>query len=399
MAYEELIRCIARRGSLSVFSQEAYKLLGNPLMITDETFYVLAYYPENLPDDYVWREIITRSYSPMEFVVQTDINDYWNRIKMTQYPMFVDEKAFRGMRRRVVSSIFVGSSVVGYLTVLEDEKTITDECLDQIRVVSELLSIYFRETNIRAESFGQMKNEFTSGLLKRTMREKEMIETRAAYLEIRFYKYHRVIAVRNNNKEDPIGRFDELRHLFLNWFATCIYSKSDNIAYYIVSYDRDIFHKKEFEENLQDLLEHEQMICIISSPTEDVLKIADCYDQVRRMAEYIRRAGIRKQPSILYYQYDRVYPDAAVIPDDPVSDILQKLEESDARYHTEYIRTLQAFFAANQNVSRCAEIMNLHRNTVNYRLDRIRDLLDEDFDDYRIRLVLQLTIMKRNKEI
>ena len=393
--YEELISCVARRNPLSRFAEEAYRLLGNPLMITDNTFYVLAYYPLELPDDYVWKEIITLRYSPKEFVEQTDIGGYWKRIRETPYPLFVDEKAFSGMRRRAVASVFVGSSVEGYITVLEDRSEITEDSLNSIRVIGELLSIYLREENLRADSFGQMKNEFTSSLLTRRMLQKEMIETRASYLQIRFYNYHCVIGAGSLKQGDPGASFDELRHLFLNSFPTCVYSRMDNIAYYILSFPAYGKYENLFLDKLEDYLEHENMHCIVSTVVRDILAIPDCYEQVRRMEQYLADTGIRNTPRVISYAYDCVYPLARRMYEDPVYSPLNELIRSDEENGTDYVNTLQAFFACNQNVTECGRMLSLHRNSVNYRLDRIRELLPVDFDDHRIRLLLQLSIMKK----
>jgi purine catabolism regulator len=56
------------------------------------------------------------------------------------------------------------------------------------------------------------------------------------------------------------------------------------------------------------------------------------------------------------------------------------------------VETLDAFFAANGSPKEAAERLGVHRNTVLYRLDRIRDITSYDLDDSSVRMRLQLAL-------
>jgi len=73
-------------------------------------------------------------------------------------------------------------------------------------------------------------------------------------------------------------------------------------------------------------------------------------------------------------------------------DHLGKLVEYDRRHNAELQATLEAFFAANSNHVRAARQLHLHRNTLLYRLERIRAILGVDLDDPETRLTLQLAL-------
>ena len=188
-----LISNISHREPLSDFSDLCYKLINNPLMICDDSFYVLAYSQREMPNDYVWKEIITKKYSPYIFVEQSDVDGFYQRVKETHLPMFVDDNAFESENRRVVAAVYDGSSVCGYVTVLEYETPITDETLSIMKMISELLSIRFKEDNLASTSIGQYKNDFVASILNGYMNDREMVTTRAAYLSIDFYRYYAVL--------------------------------------------------------------------------------------------------------------------------------------------------------------------------------------------------------------
>jgi purine catabolism regulator len=71
---------------------------------------------------------------------------------------------------------------------------------------------------------------------------------------------------------------------------------------------------------------------------------------------------------------------------------LGPLIEYDRENGAELIRTLEAFFAARCGPKEAAALLGVHRNTVLYRLDRIRELTRLDLDDADVRLRLHLAL-------
>ncbi len=71
------------------------------------------------------------------------------------------------------------------------------------------------------------------------------------------------------------------------------------------------------------------------------------------------------------------------------------LEEYDRRQGTDLMYTLEVYFSQLGNLSRTAEVMHLHRNTLIYRLERIAAILGVDLEDAEIRLRLQLALKVR----
>jgi PucR family transcriptional regulator, purine catabolism regulatory protein len=77
-------------------------------------------------------------------------------------------------------------------------------------------------------------------------------------------------------------------------------------------------------------------------------------------------------------------------------DVLGPLEASDAARRSEFVRTLDAFLRASGNHMRAARDLNVHRNTLIYRLERIQELLGgADLEDPETRLNLQLALKIR----
>jgi purine catabolism regulator len=71
---------------------------------------------------------------------------------------------------------------------------------------------------------------------------------------------------------------------------------------------------------------------------------------------------------------------------------LGPLLDYDRQNGAELVTTLDAFFAANASPKEAATRLGVHRNTVLYRLDRIREITGYDLEDAAVRLRLQLAL-------
>ena len=71
---------------------------------------------------------------------------------------------------------------------------------------------------------------------------------------------------------------------------------------------------------------------------------------------------------------------------------LGQLVRYDEEHNTELVHTLEAFFDNNANVSQTSRALYIHRNTLNYRLQRIVEISGLDLNDAESRLALQLAL-------
>lgn len=61
--------------------------------------------------------------------------------------------------------------------------------------------------------------------------------------------------------------------------------------------------------------------------------------------------------------------------------VLMPLIDSDKNHGTEYVKTLEMYLESNCSMVKAAESMFIHRNTMVYRIEKIKNMLDIDFND------------------
>jgi sugar diacid utilization regulator len=78
--------------------------------------------------------------------------------------------------------------------------------------------------------------------------------------------------------------------------------------------------------------------------------------------------------------------------------LVAPLQKRDRERNSDLVRTLRAFFASGANLSRTADGLLLHRNSVTYRLERVRELTGLNYRDPRARLAMQHGLLAIGKE-
>lgn len=74
---------------------------------------------------------------------------------------------------------------------------------------------------------------------------------------------------------------------------------------------------------------------------------------------------------------------------------LGKLEDFDAAHDTDYMDTLRTFLLSDCNLLETADKMHTHRNTVIYRLKKIKDILDTELNNSKIKFDLLMAFYIR----
>jgi PucR family transcriptional regulator, purine catabolism regulatory protein len=153
---------------------------------------------------------------------------------------------------------------------------------------------------------------------------------------------------------------------------------------------------------LQDLLEPESISVVAGvgrSPGPETTPFAAMREATR--AADIAASMTADSPSALHFARLGALRLIFHLADNPElrafqRDVLGPLEVSDATRRSEFVRTLDAFLRAGGNHMRAARDLNVHRNTLIYRLERIQELLGGiNLEDPEARLNLQLALKIR----
>ena len=132
----------------------------------------------------------------------------------------------------------------------------------------------------------------------------------------------------------------------------------------------------------------------ISDSIEGLASLSTAYDQALLALRLQRRKG----KSLLFYDELGAYTLLFNQKDPAVMELfcqrtLNKAEEYDRLHDSSLLEVLTIYLQMNGSVQKTADALHIHRNTVNYRLHKLEDLLDCNLSDFSVRFTLQLALM------
>ena len=66
-----------------------------------------------------------------------------------------------------------------------------------------------------------------------------------------------------------------------------------------------------------------------------------------------------------------------------IRDEIRLLNEYDTQNNTQLCETLYNYLLNNKSLSQASKVMYLHKNTITYRLDKIKEIISDDLNDYQ----------------
>jgi len=147
--------------------------------------------------------------------------------------------------------------------------------------------------------------------------------------------------------------------------------------------------------SLSSQLNDRQITLCMSRAVNEATDVAAAYRESRRVMEI--RKVYRTEESILHYNQLGVYlllyrMQGTGELEEFKQLYLYPLLELERKQQGALLTTLATYFACNCNAKETAEKLYVHYNTVNYRLERIRNELQLRLDDPETKLLLQLAI-------
>lgn len=135
----------------------------------------------------------------------------------------------------------------------------------------------------------------------------------------------------------------------------------------------------------------------VGSVFHDLKDAALSLEQAKKALYMIRQCHKRHEIRIFedtgIYRLFFEYNDASEL-ENIYHSVLGELLEYDKKNECEFVKTLEAFLNCNCNIGLTSETLNVHRNTIKYRIKRIEEILNVDFADnnqcFNLRLAFKI---------
>ncbi|WP_138418136.1 PucR family transcriptional regulator [Aquibacillus sediminis] len=146
------------------------------------------------------------------------------------------------------------------------------------------------------------------------------------------------------------------------------------------------FNRKDFFAGIGDPSEDIQDIQKIYSTAKTSLELGRKFLQGKKVAVYDELGVIRLLSLVKNHRELEKY----------CSDLIGELMQHDFSNDDSMCETLDIYLKTNCNIKESAKLLNIHSNTLSYRLKKIKAILQKDLNDSQVRLNLQLALTVKN---
>jgi hypothetical protein len=377
--YESLISGKGLHGIL----QTAETIFSNPILIADSSFKLIAHVERPDNDNLLWRRITDSGYYPNDYIqLLLRERDIYYSVYSPDSPSILTDPS--GPNRYMCKMIVVNGKPVGFSTCLEHDRPFTELDLRLFDVFCKIVGAELRSDDTVRQYHTQRYEYFISELLSGPVRA-DFIEERMKYLGFRLKSSLFVLVAEFRDAKMRREHLMDYYSVALEQAVSaghCIIYR--NTLVMLISQEQKELLSDSFLQSVMKLLEEADMIGGISNRFQNIEELNIYYKQACQAIKAGRK--IRKDRLLFdygsmccYHLFDivRQSEDLLKFCDPKLLDIIRY----DSEYNTYYAMTAAVYFTTNMNPALTAKRLDIHRNTIDYRINRLKELFDIRFDD------------------
>lgn len=388
----KLLDALAGESGLQQLVELGYAILGNPVLLIDMSLKTLAFASDSkINDDPIWNEYVNSGYGSLSSVKYYTKNKLIQQVNQSEAPFFWTDPYSK--YPRIMSKVQIGGKQVALLSVIAHEKVLQDADLELTALLSKAISIELQKDKFSHYSRGLMYENFIEDLITGKIKDGKIINERIKVLNLSLRKNLNTLILDisrfDNTKMSLIFLRNELEQMIPNSKAVV----HDDKIVLIISYD----DKQSFNFEIKKIKGFLKTYDLYAG-------MSRCFDKLEEVQEHYTQSLNALRLGMLLNQEEYFYPyeEYAIYHlAESCSGIenlkknchpsLLKLIEYDRENNTDYTRSLYAFIVHSKNVTDSAKALNIHRNTMFYRLEKIEAIMDIDINNSNTFLHLHLS--------
>lgn len=302
--------------------------------------------------------------------------------------------------------IVAGEEVHGFLSILESTGTLPEDSLARLLPAAMALAVEFLKQGTAADSDQKMRRDFFRDLLfANHSLSQETLHRRATYLGYQLSSSYWALVVEYDNIPSDEAVPAELKKLtdtlnaLLSFRQALVITQGQGatILYPVKDGQPTLDKVKHLAETIRQKVSQTSPGLTVSIGIgqlyPDLMSIPKSYREAAQAAKIGR--SLKGANSVHVFTDLGIYRMLLQFattqnPNEFYCDALERLLEYDQQADKELVKTLAAFLECNGNLTETSERLYIHRNTLKYRLERIRDITQIDLDDSENRLMLHL---------
>lgn len=376
-----LIKGVFHNLSMFGIMEQIETILCRPIMVIDMGFKIIDESP-SINDNYrtYERNDIFLAESCVDQIKANHI--YWSLTKREYASTLI---TFPELDSFLVSSIKINASDVMMLIVFENSLPFELEDYVLVKKISSILAVQYQKPDIAYSSHMAFPNHIVFALLNGEYVTQEEFMGRVGYFPwIRYEKHYLMLLDDKAEGNDLRPRHGAILKSLLVFIGEdhCLTYKNLIVGFLGQQQIDNIYHTHRAE--FEDYLVSNSLICSISQAYADIMESRTYYLASLKLLRCARKYRLK----IAYFPDSHLYifHDLIASNGDPsyfYHPAVIKLIDYDREYHTDLLKTLEIYFHHKSSPDLAAERLHIHRSTLYYRIKKIREITEFDFEDFR----------------
>lgn len=386
-----LFKKLTSKNSLTELTQLASELLGNPVFVHELDGRILSF-SEGLDD-------IKESWKSEGGILFGNAHNMMEAIANGDHDLvFKSDEPIVGNYNHspytwLATRIMLDSVVVGQVSVVCKNRPVDEYAIEVIQLVSKAMGVAYR-----IYKSGYKHNDPTSSLLmdllEDRIRDENVLAEGLKNLKFNFHQYYTVFVFEAGESKNKIAS---------NYYVG-EYIKSVLFGSKILHYSNDIIVVMPHKIDVTNLIPDDLLEYLIkldfqigqSAVFSELIILKRYYRQAKKSIALYNRMGLTG--SICHYVRIAVFDLFSRVAGE--TDIKQyicpyvwKLQEYDRMNNTNLYGDLIVYLDNHCSLTKAANALFIHRNTMAYRIGKVKEILDDELTDKTLIFHLQLSIM------
>ena len=370
--YADAFKIFIKAKNLNEIIAGLYSIIHNPIAVINRDFQLVACHSPFLFDDETWNESIR-----MGYVNYSTYKKIRETLKVEDTSKIVT--TLSSNRRLIINLKNERNEILGLLIILEVETKLELISDDFIKILSELTKKYIYDQNF-AKTNDNIKSFFTS-LLDNTFTDKAIFLQKIKDLKIDL-KNPYYLLILDFNEQFNEGSKIETESFFLSLIKKQIIATTYKNGDYIL-----LIKDKLNEETIikiNDFLFKMRFYMIVSNRIVDLYSINNIFIEEYKIFTLLQKTV----GDYLLYDLANFLPFLPLISYKKeelinfINEDIYQIFLYDQANKSEFIDTIYLYLLTNKSLNETAKRLYIHKNTITYRLEKIKELFSLDFFDY-----------------
>ncbi len=358
----------------------AYNYLNNTIVICDSSYGIISSYPELADTENLEIRNNRLSVKPKNSE-DMEVKKITERIYHSVYPFAVkfDDYPYYW----IFESIRIKHAVVGYVCVRCNEREHTESDLDLIHTIAQMTSIQLQKDDSYRNPQGIKYDMYLSDLFARHYTE-PLAREQLQRLGVRPREYFFILACCFSTESERLMNY----HYYIQQLSTIFTNSITGIfgSRFITLVSTSDMERMNAgtEQRIITFLTMNHMIGTVSYPYDKLIDSSAYHNQCQGLLSQI---SSEPGKSPLYYYNDYYLKNILkslnkqALVEASIHPSIKFMKKHDDEHGTNYISTLQAYFDNNRSAPATANALFIHKSTLFYRFDKMKQLFNITLDD------------------